>query len=929
MPKYRTKDYQRNLAILLAPTQKELEFETLTEEKDELTEKINSFLKKFKQVQQDAKEQIEQLNQEITQKDDRIAQLHELFQGTAKIFSKQHNFVDHLKTKLQKEQKEKGISEEKSQHLQADIEQLDQQKKELGQRIKELEKEKKNSKAIRDKEIKELKEKVSEFKEQLDIKTEVNKQLRKKVGEQKKSIKELTETEKMAWNKKEIRAFGILREICFILTIKSLKSSEKNEKNQSLFAELVSLGIEGAVPPFSETTADFPHKINRYSTFSIVSTIKVAIENLTRENQSQQQTIKDLTEVKMKREGSEERLKKQSEEFLKVQQMNQVVYDILGKYSTATGLLVRTQEVVKILETIEKALIVNGKPIKRALIEKLSELNRFERELKVHQYELDHPKKEKFHDIHPESEPLAELNKLLDEWYNHNEGKGSEPNPYEIEVHEHQLSYNQVKITAERSIFYNDYYYLIKSGANGILHHSESKLIEREEICSCPQYNIATNFYDFGSAYELNLKLYKLNNSLVEIDGLITAGIGQDTKGNQSPVGNEINSLLEELESVNPSGTCLTFFGYQNTILTRVTESISAKIGGNSFVNKFFECVVDTTLNDDKGQNNRQTERSVVSESSTNGIQGSNFLQPHLYSIDHTKAEYTFYQFWHRYILSGKYPLSLRIEFNQNLLNQYKKKRKLKGKMTYDYYNSLNFGGEILNFPGFLKKNNHRDFYQKKLPSSVNIESRGGNATGDFNLLRIIKNLKESIGRDKQTGVDGMKSNGEDLFPKLIEKGSAKMKIDSPAHSGSSCPHQVCLPRSLSNHPGREGDKREFRARDNNCQIILMQDGEFEEIRPIGESEGNPPSDSAKTHSFTPLEIPTKLFDPNSLPTNSNLTPSPTGSGEIEVNVPDIDNGPDPDFGTDPDGDPEKPTDPDPTKDPEKPTDPDTGPAPD
>ncbi|CAI2193738.1 2734_t:CDS:2 [Funneliformis geosporum] len=68
------------------------------------------------------------LQEEITEKTNRIAQLDKLFKGTAKIFSKQHNFVDHLKEKLKKEQTEKGISEEKSKHLQADIEQLDQQK---------------------------------------------------------------------------------------------------------------------------------------------------------------------------------------------------------------------------------------------------------------------------------------------------------------------------------------------------------------------------------------------------------------------------------------------------------------------------------------------------------------------------------------------------------------------------------------------------------------------------------------------------------------------------------------------------------------------------------------------------------------------------------------------------------------------------------
>jgi hypothetical protein len=68
------------------------------------------------------------------------------------------------------------------------------------------------------------------------------------------------------------------------------------------------------------------------------------------------QKIKQLTEVKMAREKSEERLKKQSEEFLKVQEMNQVVYDILGAESDKTGLLLRSQEVIEKLKNTKADL---------------------------------------------------------------------------------------------------------------------------------------------------------------------------------------------------------------------------------------------------------------------------------------------------------------------------------------------------------------------------------------------------------------------------------------------------------------------------------------------------------------------------------------------------------------------------------------------
>jgi len=176
------------------------------------------------------------------------------------------------------------------------------------------------------------------------------------------------------------------------------------------------------------------------------------------------------------------------------------------------------------------------------------------------------------------------------------------------------------------------------------------------------------------------------------------------------------------------------------------------KVGGNAFVNKFIECVVDATLTDDKGQNNRQTERQVISESSKDGgkpVQketttkttsrtkdlssrnspkiGSTFLQPHLYAVDHTKCEYTMYQFQHRYRLSGVYPLSLRIEYNQNLLNQYRNRRTLKGKMTYDYFNSMTFG-EFLDSPGFLKASvislnmgKNENWFREKIEAGVNL----------------------------------------------------------------------------------------------------------------------------------------------------------------------------------------------------------------
>jgi len=569
------------------------------------------------------------------------------------------------------------------------------------------------------------------------------------------------------------------------------------------------------------------------------------------------------------------------------------------------------------------------------------------------------------------NEKTDELSKKLTEWKDHNEGKDVDSNPYEIWVEERtknnlkflwkpveqeleitneegktdkkkaiiiplltsylfnyygewfevedwkQTNYQTVTIFATRSIFYNDFWALIKTDANGIIHHSP--IVGGKEICSCPNFGIPTTSIDLGNVYELKLGLYKLNKDLikhgnyVEDEGLplvvpfaihkvddpgneVTGAEGNDSfskmwdavwktalgtvyfllsermeedprstflgsqviwktyenvSGKSIPAGESLEKLFKSLgidlsdpkfyhflryhikatlywrkkqiwqgnywqihtdfrvgESVNPAGTCITIYG-NNTVLTRITENITVKVGGNAFVNKFIECAIDTTLNDDKGQNNRQSERSVISESSTNGgevkrkktntkttsktkdlsekdkgIEGGNsFLQPSLYNIDHTKSEYTTLQFQHRYFLGGRYPLSLKLDFNDNVLSQYVNRTELKGKMRYDYYNTNSFGS-LLNNEGFFKSSiiswnfnassdsdewfrekiesgiylatkDQRSFYRKKLTDAQEIQSIGGVPDEPFNIVTISE--RRSVG----SGWDNIAHMGE------------------------------------------------------------------------------------------------------------------------------------------------------------------------
>src|SRR5436305_12318501 len=120
---------------------------------------MNTFenaLKKLDQIEQNLQNQgleIIQKTQEISEKDNRNAQLHKLFQGTDKIFSKQHDYVDKLKTQLEAESKDKNLSQEQVKHLQKDVEIYTNWKNSLLKDIEEMKETEKKSLEIRDKEI--------------------------------------------------------------------------------------------------------------------------------------------------------------------------------------------------------------------------------------------------------------------------------------------------------------------------------------------------------------------------------------------------------------------------------------------------------------------------------------------------------------------------------------------------------------------------------------------------------------------------------------------------------------------------------------------------------------------------------------------------------------------------------------------------------
>jgi chromosome segregation ATPase len=141
----------------------------------QLKEEREDWKTAWKEVQQQAKEDIAKLNQKITEKDDKIAGLYKLFQGTANIFNKQHNYVDQLKKQLEKEAQEKGTTQEQAQHLQEDIKRLDGEKSELETVIQQLQEAETKTKEERDQELQQEKEKVITLTQQVNnLTTQLN-----------------------------------------------------------------------------------------------------------------------------------------------------------------------------------------------------------------------------------------------------------------------------------------------------------------------------------------------------------------------------------------------------------------------------------------------------------------------------------------------------------------------------------------------------------------------------------------------------------------------------------------------------------------------------------------------------------------------------------------------------------------------------------
>ncbi|CAI2165518.1 15623_t:CDS:2 [Funneliformis geosporum] len=276
------------------------------EEKKLLTE-INQWEINFQHLQQVKDNEIENKNARIDEQNKKIKKAVDLLEKQKADIEKKQKDIQKLEEKIKNIHPQDAHVMSFLAHLQEDLKSELANKKEIEKQVKDLEKQQAEDKLARDKEIEELKERVKVL-------------------------------EKTELNEKEVRLIELLFEISERKTPIAYERDEfiKNEKVKELIKILSS----------TSTTK----KIGRYIIREICNNFYMLNCYYLQKITVLTKTIKELTEVKMKREKSEERLKKQSEEFLQVQQMNQVVYEILGEYSQKTGLLLRSQEVIRKLK---------------------------------------------------------------------------------------------------------------------------------------------------------------------------------------------------------------------------------------------------------------------------------------------------------------------------------------------------------------------------------------------------------------------------------------------------------------------------------------------------------------------------------------------------------------------------------------------------
>ncbi|MCE8163506.1 MAG: hypothetical protein I3273_06930 [Candidatus Moeniiplasma glomeromycotorum] len=475
-----------------------------------------------------------------------------------------------------------------------------------------------------------------------------------------------------------------------------------------------------------------------------------------------------------------------------------------------------------------------------------------------------------------------------------------------------------------------------------------------------------------------------------------------------------IHNRMRITESISPSGTCITFEG-SDIILGRVTELVSAKVGVDA--QGFLSILVTTATTIAVGAATGGAGAGAAAAMATKagaaiagGLaqQAANELM-NSPSYHESTQSMTISEFRHKFQHSKSRPISLELNYNQELANQYENKRELKGPMLYTYKNLGNIGklfvqqstdpnGHFIKCSvvswnvarnsdwwrngitegRFIYHKNYLNFYQKELTGGKEATSRGGITRANWNEFVMMKSCGVKGGHDDISHLGGgfymykqkdgrpnfirPRGTSHDFLPEImnglsarypnliVENSSSMWKLRHPEPTFSD--YRFDIPDSYKNKTLEDGQRacdieyslRFFSGGDESLEgerydithiivsktatgkrgdILFNLIGEIVRRNRGGNAAGAPPATNLPTDPNSaniPLATP---FNPNQFPSGGNLVPGPTGSGEFEPSVPDIDTSLDPDFdqSLDPDFDPAQDPETDPTKDPETPPD--------
>ena len=204
-----------------------------------------------------------------------------------------------------------------------------------------------------------------------------------------------------------------------------------------------------------------------------------------------------------------------------------------------------------------------------------------------------------------------------------------------------------------------------------------------------------------------------------------------------------------------------------------------------------------------KSQDEGQTERKTKYAGSLNVVGAVIGSIPAILNPSHTKNDYTLAEFALRF---NQLNLSMRVQFNENLLERYHQTKQLKRNCNqvfqtekagnylcagYHKWVPIIFegdkGGYFANILGrgvYAYDIHPHEFFTKKLDKQT-YENASLRQDASATMTTIEENYKSSIGRDDQVHIDDMswvwmdsycRGAGKDLFPQLIEQGREYIK---------------------------------------------------------------------------------------------------------------------------------------------------------